>query len=401
MTEQNAASGASAQNADGRERRKGGRILPIAILAAALAAIAWGLYWFLVARWHVTTDDAYVQGEMINLAPQEAGSVTAVDVALTQYVRRGEVLVRLDDQDAQIGLARAEADLAQTARSVAALYQTAQADLAQVAARRAELAKARSDLGRAQRLAPSHAISKQTLEHAEIAVAQARAALQQALHQLDAARIATHGTAAADHPQVQQAEANLRSAWLALARTRILAPASGYVAQKNVAVGEQASTGSPLLAIVPLNDVYVDANFKETQLGELRIGQPAELTADLYGSKVSYHGKVLGFSSGTGAAFSVLPPQNASGNWIKIIQRLPVRIGLDPRELRAHPLLLGLSMRVDVLIRDTAGRMLSEKPSFDGRRRTEVYAIQAQGANALIHKILYRNLPAAGEYPDH
>jgi len=227
-------------------------------------------------------------------------------------------------------------------------------------------------------------------------VAQARAALQRAQHQLDAARIATHGATAADHPRVKRAEANLRSAWLALARTRILAPASGYVAQKDIAVGEQASPGSPLLAIAPLNDVYVDANFKETQLAEMRIGQPAALTADLYGSKVTYHGKVLGFSSGTGAAFSVLPPQNASGNWIKIIQRLPVRIGLDPRELRNHPLLLGLSMRVNVLIRDRAGRMLSERPSFDGSRRTDAYATQARGVNALIDAILYRNLPAAG-----
>lgn len=382
------------------KKKKRSKVLPIIITVAVLAGLAWGVHWFLIGRWHVTTGDAYVQGDLINLAPQESGTVKAVNVALTQYVTHGETLVRLDDQDARVALQRAEANLAQTARSVAQIYQTEQADQALVAERRAALSKAVSDLGRARRLAPSHGVSKQTLEHTQVAAAQARATLQQARHQLDAARAMTRGVVPARHPRIKQAEARLRKAWLAMSRTRIVAPVSGYIAKKNVQVGEQVSPKSPMLAIVPLGDVYVDANFKETQLTRMRIGQPVTLHADLYGSSVTYHGEVLGFSSGTGAAFSVLPPQNASGNWIKIVQRLPVRIGLDSRELKAHPLMLGLSMNVDVSIRHSGGKMLSESPTFDGKTRTNVYANQSQGADVVIGRILAHNLPATDQPND-
>ena len=387
--------------AGGKKRGKGKPIIWGLILLAVTAAIGWGLYWIFIGRWYITTDDAYVHGDVIDLAPQEAGTVTAVNVARTQYVKRGELLIQLDSQDAKLALKQAEANLAQTARNVAQIYQQEKADFALVAERNAELQQARSDFSRAEQLAPYHGVSKQTLEHARIAVMKATAALQQSEHNLAAAQIATNGTTPADHPQIRRAEANVSKAWLALARTRILAPVSGYVAQRNVQVGEEASPASPLLAIVPLDSVYVEANFKETALSRLRVGQPATLVSSLYGSSVTYHGKVVGFSPGTGAAFSILPPENASGNWIKVVQRLPIRIGIDPKELKMHPLMLGLSMTVDVSIRTAQGEMLKRLPAFNGKSATDIYSNQIKGAAGEIRKILRENLPADDLEADH
>jgi len=388
-----AAAGAPATGA--RNGRKRGRVMRILIAVALLSLISYGVYWLLVARWYVSTDDAYVQGDTVSLMPQVSGTVVAVNAALTQYVHRGEVVVRLDDADARVALARSEADLAQTVRSTAQLFQQVDVDAALVAQRQAQLAQARSDRDRNRTLAPQHGVSKQALEHSEVAYRNAAAALQQAQHQLTAARAATAHTTVADHPQVKQAEARVRDAWLALARTRILAPVSGYVGQKNVQVGQQATPGKPLLSIVPLQDAYVSANFKENQLGAMRIGQPVTMTADLYGSSITYHGKVLGFSSGTGAAFSVLPPENATGNWIKVVQRLPVRISLDPDEIRKNPLMIGLSMSVDVDIHHRNGKVLSQAPAFDGVSSTDVYAHQDQGVDAVIQRIVNANVAAA------
>lgn len=383
-----------------RKLNRGRLVIWVLVLVAVTAALGWGLYWLFIGRWHVTTEDAYVHGDVINLAPQEAGTVTAINVALTQYVKRGELLIQLDNQNARLVLRQAEANLAQTARSVAQIYQREKADVALVEERNAELRRARSDLSRADRLAPYHGVSKQALEHARIAAMKAAAALQASEHNLAAARIATHGTTPANHPQIRRAEATVSKAWLALARTRILAPVSGYVARKDVHVGEEASPTKPLLAIVPLNSVYVEANFKETNLARMRIGQPVTLVSSLYGSSVTYHGRVLGFSPGTGAAFSILPAQNASGNWIKVVQRLPVRIGIDPKELKAHPLMLGLSMMADVSVRNTRGKMLVQLPAFNGKRTTAVYADQLKGATKAIQDILRENLSAADLKPD-
>ncbi len=382
-------------NGNGNGRRKTNRILLILLVVVIIGIIGYTIYWLLVGRWHVTTDDAYVQGNMISLTSQVSGTVVDVNAALTQYVKRGTVVVRLDDTDAKIALARAEADLAQTVRSTAQLFQTAAGDAVLVSKRRVLLGNARSDLARDRKLAPVNGVSRQALEHAEVKYKGAQADLEQAQHQLAAARAATANTSIEDHPQVKQAEADVRKAWVMLARTRILAPTSGYIAQKNVQVGEQAAPGRPLLAIVPLRDAYVDANFKEDQLSAMRIGQPVALTSDLYGSDVTYHGKVIGFSSGTGAAFSVLPPQNATGNWVKVVQRLPVRIGLDPKDLAKHPLMLGMSMQVDVSIHDVSGQMLTQTPAFDGATRTDVYTRQTQGVDAAIAGIVRDNLPDA------
>lgn len=374
------------------------RVPVIIVLVAVILALAYGVYWTVDGRWHVTTDDAYVHGNTVDLGTQLAGTVVAVNVALTQYVKRGQTLVRLDPTDVKVAFDNAQASLGMTVRQTAQLYQKAAADKAVVDQRKAQLKLADANLKRARKLAPQHGISQQALQKARTVRDNADAALDVARHQLKAAQVAVGNTDVAHHPAVLQAEAAVRKAWVALARTKIVAPVSGYVAQKNVQVGEQVAPAKPLLAIVPLASVYVEANFKENQLAKLRIGQPVEMESDTYGGEVTYHGKIVGFSAGTGAAMSVLPPQNASGNWIKVVQRLPVRIQFKPDELAKHPLMLGMSMHVDVDVRNNgSGRMLSQAPTFDGAADTRVYATQTRGVDAAIKAIVAKNLPAAAQ----
>lgn len=384
----------NSSNTPAPKRNRSKRVPLIVVLVAVILGLVYGIYWAVDGRWHITTDDAYVHGDTVDLSTQVPGTVVAVKVALTQHVKRGEILVRLDPTDAQVALARAEATLGMTVRQTAQLYQEVDADKAVVRQRHAQLELAAANLARARKLVPQHGVSRQKLQQTKTARDNARAALDAARHQLKAARAAVDGTDVAHHPAVLQAEAAVRKAWVMLARTKIVAPVSGYVAQKNVQVGEQVSPARPLLAIVPLATVYVEANFKENQLARLRIGQPVAMESDTYGGAVSYHGKIVGFSAGTGAAMSVLPPQNASGNWIKIVQRLPVRIQFQADELNQHPLMLGMSMHVDVDVRRKGSDvMLSQARVFDAATQTKVYAAQTRGADAAIKTIVAKNLP--------
>jgi membrane fusion protein, multidrug efflux system len=362
------------------------------LLAAIAAAAVIGGYYLLFMRYHTTTDDAYVNGNLVRLTPQISGTVVAIDTDETQYVRRGQVLVQLDPRDAQIALAQAQANLAQTVRDVAQLFDEEHRDVALVQGERTQLSQATEDLTRDRSLQAIHGVSLETLEHDENAVRSARAALQQAQAALASTRDAVAGTTPARHPRVLEAEANLRAAALALARTRVLAPVSGYVVRRAIELGEQVAPSTQMLAIVPERSMWVDANFKENQLGDLRIGQPVRVTVDMYGSRVSYHGKVLGLTAGTGSALAVLPTQNASGNWIKIVQRLPVRIGLAPAELARHPLFLGLSADVDVEVRDHGGSVLSRHPAWPASQRTDVYTGQDSGTQRMIDAIVAANL---------
>ncbi|HEU0196458.1 MAG TPA: efflux RND transporter periplasmic adaptor subunit [Nevskiaceae bacterium] len=376
-------------------RKRSNRIPLIIVVVAICLGILYGIYWAVDGRWHVTTDDAYVHGDTVNLSTQIPGTVTRVDVALTQHVQQGQKVVELDATDEKVALAQAEAQLGLTVRQTAQLYQQAEADSARVTQRRAALQLASANLARARKLVAESGISKQALQQIQTTRDSSAAALNAARHQLAAARAAVGHTDIADHPAVRRAEAAVRKAWVALARTTVLAPISGYVASKNVQVGQRALPGTPILAIVPLNDVYVEANFKENQLDKLRIGQPVKLTSDTYGRGIDYHGTIVGFAAGTGDAMSVLPAQNASGNWIKIVQRLPVRIALEPKQVAKHPLMLGMSMDVNVDVRQHGdGRMLSTARVFDGNTQTDVYAAQTQGVTAAIQQIVARNLPA-------
>jgi membrane fusion protein, multidrug efflux system len=375
-----------------------GRLLrrAIVVLVAAVAVIAVGVYYTLFVRNHVTTDDAYVDGNLVRLTPQVAGTVVAIDTDETQYVRRGQVLVELDPRDAQIALAQAKASLAETVREVAQLFAEERRDAALVSAEQTQLSQSGQDLARDRSLLSVHGVSLETLEHDENAVRSARAALQQAQATLASTQAAVTGTTPATHPRVLQAEANLRAAWLAVSRTRVLAPVSGYVVRRSVQLGQQVSPSTEMLALVPVTSMWVDANFKENQLGSLRIGQPVRVSVGMYGSHVEYHGKLLGLTAGTGSALAVLPTQNASGNWIKIVQRLPVRIGLEPAELARHPLFLGLSADVDVSVRDRNGSALSQVPAWPASQRTDVYTDQGAGASRMIDAIVAANLRDGG-----
>jgi membrane fusion protein, multidrug efflux system len=365
---------------------------PLIILAVALIAVAlWGLYYVTILRGHVSTDDAYVNGNLVRLTPQVAGTVIKIVTDETQYVRRGEVLIQLDPRDAEVALAQAKANLAQTVRDVAQLFAEEARDEALVETQQVQLAQANQDVARDHPLLAVHGVSQETLQHEQNAVDSARAGLRQAQATLASTRAAIAGTTPATHPRVLQAEANLRAAWLASARTRVLAPVSGYVVRRAVQLGQQVSSGTEMLAILPVDSMWIDANFKENQLASLRIGQPVSVSADMYGSHVHYHGRLLGLTPGTGSALAVLPAQNATGNWIKIVQRLSVRIGLDPQELQRHPLFMGLSTGVDVDVRDLSGAALSQQPVWSAVLDTDVYADQEAGADAAISAILAAN----------
>jgi membrane fusion protein, multidrug efflux system len=378
----------AAAPANNRSRR------PLFVLGgvALLVLVGWAVYYFAYGRTHVGTDDAYVNGNLVRLTPQVSGTVVAIHTDETQFVHRGDVLVQLDPRDAQVALAQAKANLAQTVRDVAQLFAEEARDVALVRSQQVALDQANQDVARDKPLIAVHGVSQETLQHEENAVHTAGAALQQAQATLASTRAAIAGTTPETHPRVLQAEANLRSAWLAASRTKVLAPVSGFVVRRAVQLGQQVTPGTEMLAIVPIDSMWVDANFKENQLAGLRIGQPVSVEADMYGSHVKYHGRVLGLTPGTGSALAVLPAQNAAGNWIKIVQRLPVRIGLEPQELERHPLFLGLSTKVAVDVADQNGAAISREPSWPARLDTDVYTDQDAGADAAISAIVAANL---------
>ncbi|QYY33914.1 HlyD family efflux transporter periplasmic adaptor subunit (plasmid) [Cupriavidus pinatubonensis] len=373
------------------------RLLALLGLATALAAAGYAAYYYTLVRFHEETDDAYVTGNLVQLTPQVSGTVVAVHADDTQIVKAGEPVVTLDAADANIALANAEASLGQTVRQVSALYANNNVLAATVQQRQADLARARDDLRRRTEVTESGAVAAEDVAHARDAVKTAEAALETARQQLASNHTLTDQATVADHPSVMAAAAKVREAYLADARNTLPAPVTGYVARRSVQVGQRVAPGNPLMAIVPLDGVWVDANFKEVQLKHIRIGQPVELHADLYGSKVTYHGKVVGFSAGTGSAFSALPAQNATGNWIKVVQRLPVRIQLDPVELREHPLQIGLSMQVDVQTREEGGSALASgsrsgnEALYRTTYRTDVFQRQGEEADREIVRIIAQN----------
>src|SRR5215469_11623275 len=352
-------------------------------------ALAYGLYWAQVLRYHQTTDDAYVSGNVVQITPQISGTVVAIGADDTQFVKAGQPLVRLDKADAQVALDQAEAELARTVRDVRNLFATSSQLAATVQVRQTELTAAQSDLARRQQLVVTGAISGEELQHAQDAVKAAQAALLATGQQLAANRARVDGTTLKDHPQVRDAAAAVRNAYLTLERTELEAPVAGFVARRNVQLGQRVSPGAPLMAVVPLDQVWVDANFKEPQLARMRVGQPVRLTADLYGARVVYHGRVAGFGAGTGSAFSLLPAQNATGNWIKIVQRVPVRIALNPGEIATHPLQIGLSMKADVDVKGgTEEARLPQVASNQGFWMTAVPDSSAGQADARVQAII-------------
>jgi membrane fusion protein (multidrug efflux system) len=392
-TETPAAPQADAQS-NGNGNGKRNRMLVLVSLGILVLAIGYGVYWQTVLRLRETTDDAYVNGNIVQITPQIAGTVVGINADDTQNVVAGQTLVRLDPADAKVALDESEAHLALTVRSVRGLFATTAQLAAAEGIRHTDLDTAEKDLARRERLAGSGAISGEELQHARDAVSAARSALLAAQQQAQANRARIDGTQIEDHPEVQAAASAVHSAYLNLARTQLPAPIGGFVAHRNVQLGQRVSPGSVLMAVVPLNQVWVDANFKELQVANIRMGQPATLTADLYGGSVKYHGKVVGFSAGTGASFALLPAQNATGNWIKVVQRLPVRIMLDPKELAAHPLQVGLSMRVEVSTAERDGARLPQAAANVPSYATSVFDDADRQAGARVEAIIAANLAA-------
>jgi len=375
--------------ADNKKLRR--RWLTLGLCSFALIGLGYGAYWAHTLRYRQSTDDAYVSGNIVQITPQISGIVVGIGVDDTQFVEQGTPLVRLDQADAKVALDQAEAELARTVREVRTLYAASSQLQAMLDLRQTDPAMAREDLVRRERLGSSGAISGEELQHARDAARGAASALLSAEQQLRAGRARTDGTDIEDHPDVRNAAAQVRSAFLSYSRTTLPAPVAGFIAKRNVQLGQRVSPGSSLMNIVPLDQVWIDANFKEPQLAAMREGQPVTLTADLYGHSVIYHGKVAGFGAGTGSVFSLLPAQNATGNWIKIIQRVPVRIALDARELAANPLQIGLSMRAEVDTHDRNGPRLPQLARKDAGYATDVFEAHDASADELVHSIILAN----------
>jgi membrane fusion protein, multidrug efflux system len=371
------------------------RILLSIAVAFLGAGLLWWLYWYFVQSVREKTDDAYVSGDKVVISSQVPGTVVAISVEDTQLVVAAQVLVQLDPTDAASALNRASSALAQAVRQVRQQSWTAQQYDSQVAGRRLELARAQTDLARREPLLAEQAIAPEEIRHARESVELAKAALAQAVQQAQAAKALVEGAEIAGNPTVLQAKASFIDAWIAAKRNAIVAPVTGYVAERNVQLGQRVAPGQSLLTVVPLHSLWVDANFKEVQLRHLRIGQPATFESDLYGGSVTFHGRVVGMAAGTGAAFSLLPAQNASGNWIKVVQRVPVRIEIDPEDLAKFPLRVGLSLTVQVDTHDRSGSVLASAPAKRPVAGTDVYTRDLDKGAAAAEEIIAKNLHAS------
>ncbi|MDW5443283.1 efflux RND transporter periplasmic adaptor subunit [Polaromonas sp. SM01] len=387
----------------GNPKRK--KALTALASVVVVAGLGWAAYNYLVSSHYETTDNAYVQGNVIQITPQIGGTVTAVLADDTDFVKAGQPLVQLDPADARVALDQAEAALAQAVRQVRTLYANNGSLAAQITLRESDVARAQSeiaraneDLNRRQALTGNGAVSREELGHAQTQLANARSAMAAAQAGVAAAReqlasnqALTEGTSVEQHPSVQVAAAKVREAYLATQRVAMPAPVDGYVAKRTVQLGQRVAAGTPMMSIIPLKQVWVDANFKEVQLRNIRIGQPVKLTADLYGNKIEYKGMVAGLGVGTGAAFALLPAQNATGNWIKVVQRVPVRVALDPEQIAKNPLRVGLSMDAQVDIRNRDGKTLADAPGA-AAAQSQALPTPDDGAEAQVRRVIAANL---------
>lgn len=393
----------SASSKAGNPKRK--KALTILLLVVVVAGLGLAAYEYFVASHYESTDNAYVQGNVIQITPQISGTVLAIMADDTDFVKAGQPLVRLDPTDAKVVLDQAEAALAQAVRQVRTLYANNGTLSAQIALRDADVVRAQSDIGRAagdlarrQSLTGNGAVSREELGHAETQLANAKSALAAAQagvvaarEQLSSNQSLTEGTSIEQHPSVLIAAAKVREAYLATQRTALQAPVDGYVAKRTVQLGQRVAAGMPMMSIIPLKQVWVDANFKEVQLRNIRIGQPVTLVADLYGKKVEYRGTVAGLGAGTGAAFSLLPAQNATGNWIKVVQRVPVRIALDPKQILDNPLRIGLSMDAEVDISKKDGKTLADAPRPVEQAEIHAYGVPGDAADQDVRRVIVAN----------
>jgi len=370
-----------------RQRRFWFIILGAVIAAAALI---YGIYWLTYARDFESTDDAYVGGNVVTITSKENATVLALHADNTQTVKQGQLLVEFDPAVATVNLQAAQANLARVVRNVKAQFSKSDSGVAELNQAQVVLAQAQGDYDRRQKAYDTQSVSGEELAHARDAVQAARAAVTAAQGGLQTTRASIEGTDIAHNPDVLAAEAQLRSAAIVYGHMRAVAPLDGVIAQRTVQAGQQVAAGTPLMAVVPLSDVWIDANFKEVQLARMRVGQPVRVKTDIYGGGVTYHGHIEGLGAGSGSAFALLPPQNASGNWIKIVQRVPVRIALDAKELARHPLRVGLSVTVDADVRDQSGELITTKVG-PGTTRANTGEDSGPVADAMIARILSEN----------
>lgn len=374
-------------------KKKGKRKSTLILLALLfiIVAVAYGIYWFIVARHFEETDDAYVAGNQVQIMAQVSGSVTKVWADNTDFVKQGDVLVTLDQTDAQQAFEKAKTELASSVRQTRQQMINSKQLQANIEVQRTALSQAQTDLNRRVPLGSANLIGREELQHARDAVASAQAQLDVAIQQYNANQAMILDTALEQQPAVQQAATEVRNAWLALERTKVVSPITGYVSRRAVQPGAQIGTTTPLMAVVPASQLWVDANFKETQLAHMRIGQSATVVSDIYGDEVTYTGKVVGLDMGTGSAFSLLPAQNATGNWIKVVQRLPVRIELDEKQLADHPLRIGLSTLVKVDTANRDGQVLASQTRSAPAYESSAREVKLDPVNTLIAEIIQAN----------
>ena len=387
-----ASTAADANDVQNQRKRKLG--LTIAIGLFLIIGLAWAAYWFLFARHHETTENAYVSGNMVMVNAQTVGTVEAIMADENQEIKAGQVLVKLNPTDAQVALSQAQAQLAQATRQIQNAFNSAGVANAQLNQAASAVKTAQDAVNRRAKLVGTGAVSKEEYDQARNALAQAQAAYKTAAEQNKTASAQIAGTTTLSHPAIEAAKAAFRTAYINNKRLAVLAPIDGVVAKRSVQVGQQISPGVPLMTIVAANQVWVEANYKETQLANLRVGQPVELKADVYGSSVKFKGTVQGIGIGTGSAFSVLPAQNATGNWIKIVQRIPVRVNVDPEQLKQYPLRVGMSMHVSIDTKDRNGAVLGSVTGTQApaNLQTNVYAQDEMEANEVADQIIRQNL---------
>lgn len=378
----------TSSNNKSQQRKKG---LSIFILLLLLISIGSAAYWYFFIKGFEETEDAYVSGNQVMVSAQVAGNISKINVDNMDPVQAGDVLLELDDTNAKLSFEQAKSNLANAVRQVSQLNYTVKQLKSAVRANEITLAQAQGNLNRRVQLVKDGAIDKESFQHAKEAVELAKANLTTSQNQLGANQALLLDGPLSEQPQIQSAVSNFKQAWLNLERTKIRSPIKGYVARRNAQVGQAVSVGGALMAVVTTDQMWLDANFKETQLTHMRIGQPAEIHFDLYGKDKTFDGKVVGIEMGTGSAFSLLPAQNATGNWIKVVQRVPVRIQLDPQQLAENPLRIGLSATVKVNVTDSQGETLRDQAPATPLYSTNVLQYDESAVNNLIESIIRDN----------
>ncbi|CUI17861.1 Multidrug resistance protein A [Candidatus Protochlamydia naegleriophila] len=393
-TDQKPSPSSSHSSLDLSRKKKRNRILLKIILIILLASLTATIYWYLFIRLHESTDDAYIAGNTVNLMSPQNGTVTGIYVDNTDFVKQGQLLLELDPTLYQLIFDKAQVELALATRQVKQLFEAVKQRTADVTLKEADLKRAQQDFDSRNALRNTQAISTEDLNHAQANLNVAQASLNLTKHELNSAIAALGVMPIEEHPRIENAKIALKEAYVNLKRCKILAPVSGYIAQRRIQVGEWITPTRALLSVIPLEQIWVDANFKETELSDIRIGQPATIESDMYGSSLLFHGKVLGITAGTGSVFSLIPPQNATGNWIKIVQRVPVRIALDLDEVKKNPLVLGLSAYVVVDTSNQTGKRLATRPFPEQKFTTPVYQVPMEPVEELIQTIIRSNLSA-------